>query len=181
MTAYVALLRGINVGGNKKIAMTLLREVLESLGHGEVKTYIQSGNAVFTSTAKSAAKVGADLETAITRATGLDVAAMVRTRAQLAAIVGGNPYPEAAAEPTKVHVAFLAPDADITKLVAIDPATYAPDEYHAADGVLYLRFPNGTAASKLALELARPRTGVVSTVRNWRTVTTLLEMTEALG
>ncbi len=176
MTSYVALLRGINVGGNNRIAMADLRRWIEALGYESVATYIQSGNVVLSGPSRTTSEVAAAVQAAIQGGCGLDVAVMVRTREELAQVVAGNPYPEADDEPTQVHVAFLTDEPDLAGLEAVDAASYAPDEWAAGPGVLYLRFPDGTASSKLAVELARKRTGVVSTVRNWRTVTKLLEL-----
>ena len=179
MTTYVALLRGVNVGGNNRIAMADLRRWITALGFHGVASYIQSGNVVLSGSSHPTAEVASAVRAAIAGQSGLDVAVMVRTRDELAKVIAGNPYPEADDEPTKVHVAFLTDDADLTGLEAVDPASYAPDEWTSGPGVLYLRFPNGTASSKLAVVLGRTRTGVMSTVRNWRTVTKLLELAPA--
>lgn len=176
MTTYVALLRGINVGGNNRIAMADLRQWITALGFDGVATLIQSGNVVLSGPARPTAEVATAVRSAIAGESGLDIAVMVCTRDELAAVVAANPYREADDEPTKVHVAFLADGSDLGGLEAVDPASYAPDEWTAGPGVLYLRFPDGTASSKLAVELGRRRTGVVATVRNWRTVTKLLEL-----
>ncbi|HXI80857.1 MAG TPA: DUF1697 domain-containing protein, partial [Verrucomicrobiae bacterium] len=92
MTTYIALLRGINLGPRNKIAMAELRELLEGLGFDDVRTHILSGNAIFTSTRRSAARLEAEIERAIERRFGFDVAVLVRTREELAAVVEANPF-----------------------------------------------------------------------------------------
>ena len=146
MTSYVALLRGINVGGNNRIAMADLRRWIEALGYESVATYIQSGNVVLSGPSRTTSEVAAAVRAAIQGGCGLDVAVMVRTREDLAQVVAGNPYPEADDEPTKVHVAFLTDEPDLAGLEAVDAASYAPDEWAAGPGVLYLRFPTGRRA-----------------------------------
>ena len=179
MTSYVALLRGINVGGGNRIAMADLRQWVTALGYDGVSTYIQSGNVVLRGPLRPTAEVAAAVRSAVRTGCGLDIAVVVVTSKELARVLGRNPYPEADDEPTKVHVAFLTDEPDLAGLEAVDPASYAPDEWAAGPGVLYLRFPDGTASSKLAVELGRKRTGVVATVRNWRTVTKLADLASA--
>jgi uncharacterized protein (DUF1697 family) len=180
VTSYIALLRGINVGGNNRIAMADLRRWIENLGYDGVATYIQSGNVVLTGPSRRTSEVAAEVRSAISAGCGLDVAVMVRTREELSQIVADNPYPEADLEPTKVHVAFLTDGRpDVTVLESLDPASYAPDEWALGQGVLYLRMPEGMGRSRLALALSRKPAGSATTVRNWRTVTTLLELAPA--
>src|SRR5688572_24083746 len=95
MARYIALLRGINVGGNKKVPMAQLRELMEGLGYTDVATLLQSGNAVFTSKEKNPARVATQLEAAIAREFGFEVAVVIRTRDELAAVIQANPLPGA--------------------------------------------------------------------------------------
>lgn len=156
--------------------MADLRAWVEAAGYDHVATYIQSGNVVLTGPDRPTSAVEADVKAAIRTGCGLDVAVMVRTRDELAVVVAANPYPEADDEPTKVHVAFLSGEPDLTRLEAIDPASYAPDEWTAGPGVLYLRMPEGMGRSKLAIAMGDKRSAPVATVRNWRTVTKLVEL-----
>lgn len=174
MTTYAALLRGINLGAHKKIAMGDLRAALESLGYGDVETYLQSGNAIFT-TEKAEATVGREIETAVKSRFGHEVKVLVRAPDELAAVVAGNPFPEAATEPTRVHVAFLSATPDDKRMARIEPAAFAPDELHLGDRAIYLRYPNGAGRTKLTNDLLERRLGVTSTSRNWNTVSALLE------
>lgn len=178
-TTYIALLRGVNVGGHNRLAMADLRAVLTDLGHRDVRTYVQSGNAVFTSTDTDPGAIGAALAKRLSADLGVSPSVMVRRADELAAIVDANPFAEQArAEPTTVHVAFLSgpPDGD---LVDLDADEYAPEELVVGDRVLYLHLPEGMGRSRLATDLMRGRGSADMTVRNWRTVAKLHEMAHA--
>lgn len=176
MTTYAALLRGINVGGHKKVPMAELRELIKSLGWTDVRTYLQSGNAVFT-VPQATSEPGTVLERAVAGHFGFEVRCLLRTAAELREVVDGCPFPAARLDPAKLLVLFLeeAPAAD--RFAALDPAAYAPDEFHPVGRAVYCYFPEGMGRSKLpgALEAVRPR--LTATGRNWRTVTKLLELT----
>jgi uncharacterized protein (DUF1697 family) len=169
----VALLRGINLGPNKRIAMPALREIVESLGHSDVETYLQSGNVVFTPRGRG--DHVAELSDAIAEATGLQVPVVVRTGKELAKVVAGNPYP--VDDPTRVVVGFLGEEVDLAALGISDPAAHAPDELTLVGRDLYVSVPNGQARSKLMEELTKRRQPTTLTVRNWRTVTALADLT----
>lgn len=178
MARYVALLRGINVGGNKKVSMAQLRELMEQLGYTDVATLLQSGNAVFTSKEKSPAKVIKQLETAIAKEFGFEVSVILRTRDELEAAIQANPLPGADDAPSQFLVMFLSDVPDKKKLQAIDPAAYLPDEFRVVGREIYARFPNGLRDSKLATVLGGARLGVTPTGRNWNTVKKLLELAD---
>ena len=122
-----ALLRGINIGSNKRISMAALREIVESLGHTDVETYLQSGNVVFTP--KGKADPAARLSAAIAERTGHDVAVLVRTGEELAKIREANPYP--VPDPTKVVVVFMDDELELGQLGLGDLGPYLPDELTA--------------------------------------------------
>jgi uncharacterized protein (DUF1697 family) len=168
-----ALLRGINIGSHKRLAMPALREVVESLGHTDVETYLQSGNVVFTR--RGRADPGPALEAAIEKATGLDVAVVTRTGDELARVVEANPYP--VSDPTKVVVGFLADAVELADLELGDLSGYLPDELTVTGREVYVSVPNGQGRSKLMEALVKRRLRTTLTVRNWRTVTALAEMT----
>ncbi|WP_309889735.1 DUF1697 domain-containing protein [Archangium sp.] len=178
MARYVALLRGINVGGNKKVPMAQLRELLEGLGYTDVATLLQSGNAVFTSKERSPARLVKQLETAIAQEFGFEVSVIVRTRDELAAAIQANPLPGAEEAPSQFLVTFLSDVPDPKLLQMIDPAAYLPDEFRVVGREIYARFPNGIRDSKLATVLGKARLGVTPTARNWSTVTKLLELAD---
>jgi uncharacterized protein (DUF1697 family) len=169
-----ALLRGINIGPSKRIAMPTLRAIFESEGHEDVETYLQSGNVVFTPVARASGELGRSLERAITKDTGLDVPVVLRTGRELARVVEVNPYD--VADPTRLVVAFLGERLDVTKLELRELEDYLPDELTQTGRELYVRVPNGQARSKLMEDLTKRRQPTTITVRNWRTVTALAEL-----
>ena len=173
---YVALLRGINVGGHQKIRMADLRVLMEGLGHESVETYLQSGNAVFRSPRKTDAALASGMEEAIAVELGLTVSVLVRTGAELDRVVHGTPYGDRGADMKQLHVAFLsaAPTAAAVKKLAA--AQFAPDELEVAGREVYLHYPDGPGRSKLTNAVLERRLGVAATMRNWRTVTTLAEL-----
>jgi len=172
-----ALLRGINIGPNKRIAMAELRELVESLGYGDVETYLQSGNVVFTP--KGKADPAPRLSKAIAERTGHDVAVLVRTAKELAKMIEANPYP--VSDPTKVVVVFMADELELGQLGLGDLGPYLPDELTPRGRELYVSVPNGQAQSKLMEALVKRRLPTTITVRNWRTVEALARMTADAG
>jgi uncharacterized protein (DUF1697 family) len=172
----VALLRGVNVGGKAKLAMADLRRVAEELGYDDVATYVQSGNLVFACRARTTAPVARRVQKALADATGLDIEVIVRTRDELREVVAANPFLDRTDEYKQLHVVFGAAAAK-PSLQGLDAAKYAPEEAAAVGRELYLYLPSGIGRSKLAADLAR-KAGPTGTARNWRTVTTLLEMAE---
>ena len=149
--------------------MADLRALLERLGCTDVATYLQSGNAVITSTATAATLAGEVSEE-------LGVAVLIRTAAQLHAVVKANPFPHIArADPTKVAVAFLSARSEKARYDAIDHASFAPDEIELGNDVLYVHYPNGQGRATLKPAVLS-RLGVVNTMRNWRTVEALARM-----
>ena len=188
MASHVALLRGINVGGRNKVPMTELREVVTSLGHTGVTTYIQSGNVLFTTPQADTAKLASDLEAAITGAFGLWSSVVVLSRDELARILDRNPYPEVP-NPKLVHVVFLGGElpADLLdRIKAAESAAAAKgsrDIVTATGPALYLHTPDGYGRSELSEALFRiigppGKAGVAATARNWATSTKLLSLCE---
>jgi uncharacterized protein (DUF1697 family) len=175
MTSYVALLRGINVGGKNKVPMAKLREVFAGLGHEDVATYIQSGNVVFTSPDQEA-KVAREIAAAILAEFGFDVPVTVRTRAALAKVTRDNPYLQAGADESKLHVMFLAAKPTAAAIRQLDPHRCPPDEFTVRGREIYLLLPNGMARTKMTNDYFDRRLGTHSTARNWRTVNRLLAL-----
>jgi uncharacterized protein (DUF1697 family) len=178
MARYAVLLRGINVGGNKKIAMADLRQLLSRLGYTDVVTHLQSGNALFTAPGKPD-QLAADIEAGIVSELGMKVSCLIRTRAQLQAVVAGNPFGDLATDPSRLLVMFLSGKPDPARLADLDPATFAPDLFAVGDRELYLWCPNGISKSKLTPIPWDKRLQLVATGRNWNTVTKLLALTGA--
>ena len=173
------MLRGVNVGG-KKVPMADLRTILEGLGHDDVRTYLQSGNAVFTAAERDEERLAAELERTLERRFGFPVACLVRDHAYLRAVVDACPFPAAELEAKQLHVTYLSESVDDSRFASLDRSAYLPEEFRIGDRALYLYVPGGLGRSKLAEALARPRLfrGVVATSRNWNTVVKLVEMTD---
>ncbi|GAA4986729.1 DUF1697 domain-containing protein [Kitasatospora paranensis] len=178
--AYAALLRGINVGGHKKVPMADLRALLTGLGHGEVRTYLQSGNAAFTSVEQDEDVIAAGLREAIEEHFGFPVEVLVRDHAYLGAVADACPFPAATLEGRQLHVTYFSAPVDAARFASLDPAAYLPEEFRLGDRALYLYAPDGLGRSKLAEALAKgaPAKGIVATTRNWNTVLKLVELTE---
>jgi uncharacterized protein (DUF1697 family) len=172
LPTVVALLRGVNVGG-RKLPMAELRELVESLGYDDVRTYIQSGNLLFR-TAKPPRP--AVLEAAIEERFGLPVDVILRSPANLASVVKRNPFPRA--ESSKLHVGFMASKPTASVVGAIDGRPFLPDEFAVVGTELYLHLPHGMARTKLPDYVVR-RLKIPTTVRNWNTVTKLVELARA--
>jgi uncharacterized protein (DUF1697 family) len=178
--AYVALLRGVNVGGRNRLAMADLREVIESLGHRQVKTYIQSGNAIFSTgeddSRQDASVLAVGIRDRIAERLDLDVDVMVRDRDDLEAILAGVPFPDV--DPKRLLIAFLsdAPSPEATR--ALESIEAGPEAARVVGRVAYLNLPNGVGRSVLAPQVER-RLKVRATARNLATVRTLLAMTDS--
>lgn len=171
----MALLRGINVGGRHKLPMAKLGAAFVAAGCGDVTTYIQSGNVVFTpppSGSVAGAGLVAHLERAVEEAAGFAVAVVVRTAADLRAVLATQPFDED--DPTKLHVCFLGSLPTAEALAAFGRAAAASEEFALIGLDLYLHLPAGLGRSKLATALDRLKVPV--TARNWRTVTKLHDL-----
>jgi uncharacterized protein (DUF1697 family) len=181
MSSHVALLRGINVGGRNKVPMAELREVVTSLGHTGVTTYIQSGNVLFTTDQRDNGKLASDLEAAITGTFGIKSSVVVLSREDLAGILDRNPYPEEP-NPKLVHVVFLSaepPSALLDRVKAAQSAAAAKssrDTVTVIGPVLFLHTPDGFGNSDLASVVLRVLG--TATARNWATATKLLSLCE---
>jgi uncharacterized protein (DUF1697 family) len=177
VSRQILLLRGINLGSSRRVAMPRLREVLTDAGFEDVRTYVQSGNIVLSSDHKPD-QVAAECERVIADEFGFDVPVVVRTRDELAKVVKHNPLAKVATEPKRYQVSFLDGKPD-PKLVKELKALAADSEEFVANGrELYAWHPQGVARSKLWNKLAGKGLGVTATARNWTTVTTLLEMAD---
>ncbi|QKW03384.1 DUF1697 domain-containing protein [Streptomyces sp. NA02536] len=179
-TRYAALLRGINVGGSRKVPMAELRTLLEGLGHDGVRTHLQSGQAVFASGHGDEESLAAELAAAVERHFGFAVDVIVRDHAYLRGIVEACPFPAAELEPKQLHVTYFSAPVTPERFTEVDRAAYLPEDFRLGDRALYLYAPDGLGRSKLAEHLSKPRVnkGVVATSRNWNTVRKLAELTE---
>jgi len=174
----VALFRGINVMGNNVLPMKALQGLLEQNGCREVRTYIQSGNVVFRSAHARASAVERKLGALVAASHGFQPRVLALGLEDLEQAAAGNPFPRAAEAPTTVHLFFLAevpPAPDLEGLAALATAT---ERFELKGRVFYLHTPDGFGPSKLAARAER-LLGVHATARNWRTVTTLVELAKA--
>jgi uncharacterized protein (DUF1697 family) len=170
MARQIALLRGVNVGGNKRLEMARLRALLEELGYRDVRTYVNSGNAVFSGPSRSEQH----LEAAIAKAFGFEVPVVLRSRDALADVVQANPFRGIATDPARYLVVFCAAEAS----TELDPADFAPERFEVRGREVYLWAPGGIGDSALAKALATKALGNKSTARNWRTVEKLLALAD---
>ena len=173
---YAALLRDINVGGNKKVAMAELRALLTGLGYADVTTYLQSGNAVFSSPEQPAGAVGSAIEAAIAADLGTGVRVVIRTGAEIAAAIERCPLPGAPQNPSRFFVVFLSAEPDPALAREIQQQSFGPDQIWVRGSEAFLWCPNGAAETKLTNNLIEKRLGVTATSRNWNTVNKLASL-----
>lgn len=179
MSARILMLRGINLGPSRRVAMAELRALLTDAGFARVRTYLQSGNVVLAGDEPAAALAQRTAELICERF-GFDVPVVARTGEELAEVVALNPLGDVADDPKRYQVSFLsAPVAD--DLVAALRAAGSADERLVAHGrELYAWHPDGVARSKMWNALAGRSLGVTATARNWTTVTTLHDMAQEI-
>ncbi len=175
MPAYVALLRSVNVGG-RKVNMKELAALFTGLGYADVVTYIQSGNVVFASPSRSATTLERAIEARIQRDLGLDVRTLVRTKAELDRIVRSNPFLRTRADPTKLHVTFLAAKPSAALVRAAGELDTGADGFRIVGREVYLHCPNGYGTTKINNAFFEKRLQTDATTRNWNTVNQLAEL-----
>lgn len=177
-STHVAFLRGINVGGKNKLPMKALAELFKEAGCTDVRTYIQSGNVVFRVGSSLVKLVQTSVGEAIERQYGYVVPVVTRTAAALAAALEENPFLKAPGEvdPSHLHVAFLAKKPTAKQVAKLDPERSPSDAFVVSGREVFLHCPNGLARTKLTNAYLDSTLGTTSTVRNWRTVSKLVEM-----
>ncbi|MBL0174151.1 MAG: DUF1697 domain-containing protein [Ignavibacteria bacterium] len=175
MTTCIALLRGINVGGKHSLPMKTLAAILEDLGAKSVRTYIQSGNAVFHFAEKNTSKLAKLLAEEIHKRQGFEPAVLILTREALVKAMAANPFPEAEADATGLHLGFLASVPKSPNLEKLESLRGASERFQLLGSVFYLHAPDGVGRSKLAAA-SEKLLGVPMTDRNWRTVYALRDM-----
>ncbi|MBV6652822.1 MAG: DUF1697 domain-containing protein [Mameliella sp.] len=175
---YIALLRGINVSGQKKIKMADLRTHLGNIGLLNLQTYIQSGNIVFESPIADTGLLSGNIQAVIREQYGFEVPTIVLNALDFRDIASKNCYTEAAQEePSRMLIAFLS-DSPANEMANEFNALAFPNEHFTLEEkAIYLYFPNGLGRAKLHNHLIERKLKVSSTIRNWRTVSKLLEMT----
>lgn len=182
MPTYVALLRGINVGGHKIIRMEELRRSFEVRGCANVRSYVQSGNVIFDATRRSPAKLAVMIEALILEDYGFVVPVVVRTAQDLSRIIERNPLLGAKGiDQTKLHVCFLSATPAADRLTTLDTLDAGEGRFLHLDDVVYLYCPTRAADTKLTNNAFERALGVKATGRNWNTVRKLAELAAGGG
>ena len=179
MKTWIALLRGINVGGHNRLAMKALAQIFVSAGCEQVRTYIQSGNVVFRGNVKSRDRFGDAIAEAIEREHGFHPAVRLVSAEELSAAIDSNPYPMAASEPKSLHLVFLERPPQEEHIDAANALVSKSESITATGNLIYVHAPDGIARSKLANGIGRALQ-MNTTARNWRTVTKLNDLASTI-
>ncbi len=174
MKTYIALLRGINVSGQKLIKMAELRESLEKAGFAGAKTYIQSGNIILQSAERDSKIIEEQVKALIKKDFGFDVPTFVTTAEYLEDTVNSNPFPEA--ETKKIYVSLLNEKPDQERVEALKALDFSPEVYVIDDMRVYLFAALGAAKSKLSNNFFESKLKVKATSRNWNTINKLIAL-----
>ncbi len=174
LETYVALLRGVNVGGKNKLPMQALIGICTEAGCIAVQTYIQSGNVIFQAPSETAKEISLKIAALMTERFGYRVPVVLRTAKQLEEAIRGNPFLEQNVPAETLHVMFLAAPPSPEQVASLDPGRSAPDTFAVRGQEIYLHLPNGVKDTKLTNAYFDTKLAIVSTSRNWKTVTTLL-------
>jgi uncharacterized protein (DUF1697 family) len=175
-STYVALLRGVNVGGKNKLPMKDLAEIFVEAGCDHVRTYIQSGNVVFQATPRLSARLPERITDGVFKRFGFRAPVILRTPESLSTVFTNNPFLAAGAALESLHVLFLADLPKSELVAALDPQRSPPDAFLVRGQEIYLHLPNGAADSKLTNNYFDSKLATICTGRNWKTVTKLLEL-----
>jgi uncharacterized protein (DUF1697 family) len=177
LTVYVAMLRGINVSGQKIIKMENLRASFETLGFQHVRSYVQSGNVIFEATKTSTTSLPIKIGEKILSDYGFSVPLILRTSEEMKKIVNDNPFlKERGIDPSKLHVTFLSDPPAKVALGRLEALSALPDRYLVKGQEIYLHCPDGYGRTKLSNSVLERLLSVEATTRNWKTVNALAEM-----
>ncbi|MGG1517269.1 DUF1697 domain-containing protein [Paenibacillus oryzisoli] len=182
MSVYIALLRGINVSGQKSVKMDRLRQLFEGLGYTDVATYIQSGNVVFRAGSQLAEGLESTIHEALLAQLGYDIPVLVRTPAELRAIVAGLPWPlpqKGAASEPQVYVTLLAQPPSEAGLAKLQGVQSGEDAFVVVDRTVYVLVRQRYGDTKLSNQTMEKKLGVSATTRNWETINRLIQLAEA--
>ena len=175
MKTWIALLRGINVGGHNRLAMKALSQIFESAGCEHVRTYIQSGNVVFGADIEAANKFADAIGAAIEKDHGFHPAIHLVSVEALRAAIESNPYPDAVSEPKSLHLVFLERPPQEEHISAVNALVSKSESITVTGKLIYVHAPDGIARSKLANGIGRALR-MNTTARNWRTVKKLNDL-----
>ncbi|MGH9097129.1 MAG: DUF1697 domain-containing protein [Acidimicrobiales bacterium] len=176
MPKFALLLRGINVGGNKRVAMADLRQLLSELGFTEVATLLQSGNAVFSFRRTKPEVLARRIQSAIREQLGLEVSCIVRSREEMEAVMAGNPLGKVATDGSKLLLVFLSESPDHKRMAEHDAVELDADQIRLGDRVIYQWCPEGILAAPAVGGFVEKYWSVTTTGRNWNTVTKLVAL-----
>jgi uncharacterized protein (DUF1697 family) len=174
MQTYISILRGINVGGQKKVRMAVLKSLYETLGLGNVQTYVQSGNVVFDSEEQDAEKLRKSIEAQIETTFGFSVPVLIRTADDLQRVIESHPF--ANEEPIRVLVTFLYETPEQSKWDELSLYQDQMDQFALGEHEIFLFCPGGYGRTKLSNNFFEKKLGVIATTRNWKSIITLYEM-----
>lgn len=175
-TRFVALLRGLNVGGKNRLAMVDLAAAFTACGCSNVSTFIQSGNVIFDASSAAKEKLRADVPARISKLHGLEIPVVIRSHDELARVPAENPYRDRPLDDKLFNVLFLADTPTAAAVKGLDPDRSPGDEYRLVGREIYLWLPNGVARSKLTNAYFDKALGTITTGRNWRTIQKLIEL-----
>ena len=179
MNHYISLLHGINVGGQRRIRMEELRALYESLNFNNVRTYLQSGNVIFDSHKSSISGLTNTIETTIEQTFGFSVATLIRTKKEFYNLIESNPFlDECNGDITKLHVTFLSDTPSSSSVIEIKEVDYGSDQLFISGKEIHLYCPNGYGRTKLSNSFIERKLGMSATTRNWKTVTTLFDLSD---
>ena len=179
MPIFIAMLRGINVGGQKSVKMELLRASFTALGFNDVKTYVQSGNVIFGATDDSATALSKKIERKILGDFRFHVPVFLRTAEEMETTVRRNPFlKDAAIDPSKLHVTFLASAPPKAAHKKLQPLAVCEEQFHITGRDVYLHCPNGYGTTKLSNTAIEKKLSIGATTRSWKTANTLLAMAQ---
>ena len=180
MKTYIALFRGINMGGHHRLLMKDLASLLQRLGVQNIRTYIQSGNAVFLSEERTASRLAARISAAIRTAHGFEPQVLLLEPKDLERAIAENPFPQAEREPKSLHLLFLLSDPTAPDLVKLEQVKAKTEQFMLRGRLFYLHAPEGVGRSRLAASAER-LLGVPVTGRNWKTVREILLLTTKIA
>jgi uncharacterized protein (DUF1697 family) len=180
METYIALLRAVNAGGFNSLPMKEFVALLEKLGLRNIKTYIQTGNAVFQTEAAKAAQLSEKVKDAIKQRFGFAPEVILLSLAELETAVTANPFPEADKNHKSLHLTFLASKPEAPDLETLEALKKDSERFALENRVFYFYAPEGVGRSKLFARIEK-LLGVHGTVRNWRTAQTMLNLAKQIA
>lgn len=181
MKTYIALLRGINVSGQKIIKMELLRKALTELDFENVSTYIQSGNILFRSPISDPKKIEKQIHDLIEKHFKFDVSVIVVTPDDLKSVIAKNPFAGEKIEEPQPYVAFLSQEPTTENISVLKSIDFQNDRFVIVDQSMYLHYADSAGKTKLSNAIIEKKLKLTATSRNWKTIKKLIELSENLG